>query len=51
MPDDHCSVCGFGPHAYRLECPECTRRWEEMQCRELRERLFGPIVVREPLSG
>jgi hypothetical protein len=29
------------PQSFRFECPECARRWEEMECRQLRERLFA----------
>jgi hypothetical protein len=40
-PDLRCWTCGALPQAFRFACPECARRWEEMECRELRERLFG----------
>jgi len=40
-PDLRCWTCGALPQAFRFTCPECARRWEEMECRELRERLFG----------
>jgi hypothetical protein len=35
-----CWMCGATEHVFRFECPECMRRWEETECRELRERLF-----------
>ena len=37
-------MCGSPAHVFRFECPECTRRWEETECRELRDRLF-PIAL------
>jgi hypothetical protein len=40
-PDQYCWHCGAQPQAFRFACPECARRWEEMECRQLRERLFG----------
>jgi hypothetical protein len=51
VPDDNCTICGSTAQAFRLECPECIRRWDELLCRQLRERLFGPVLVREPLRG
>ena len=35
-----CWMCGAQAHVFRFDCPECTRRWEDTECRELRERLF-----------
>ncbi|HWM12761.1 MAG TPA: hypothetical protein VNO82_25600 [Solirubrobacteraceae bacterium] len=40
-PDRRCLSCGALPQAFCFDCPECARRWEEMECRQLRERLFG----------
>jgi len=43
VPDETpepCWMCGATEHVFRFECPECMRRWEETECRELRERLF-----------
>ena len=40
-PEHRCWTCGAEPHTFRFECAECTRRWEETECRELRARLFG----------
>jgi hypothetical protein len=37
-------MCDAAPHAFRFDCPECMRRWEDTACRELRERLF-PIAT------
>jgi predicted nucleic acid-binding Zn ribbon protein len=39
-PDRRCVTCGALPQAFDFACEECTRRWEEMECRQLRERLF-----------
>jgi hypothetical protein len=25
---------------FHFDCPECLSRWEDAECRELRERLF-----------
>jgi hypothetical protein len=33
-------MCGAPADVFRFECPECSRRWEDAECRELRERLF-----------
>jgi hypothetical protein len=41
-------MCGATVRVFRFDCPECLRRWEDSECRELRERLF-PVVVPEPL--
>jgi hypothetical protein len=35
---------GQDPRAF---CMECEMRWEEMECRQLRERLFGVAQVAE----
>ncbi len=37
-----CWLCGTPPHSWNFECPECARKWDEIECQELRERLFGP---------
>jgi hypothetical protein len=47
MPDvltneQGCWLCGTPPHAWNFDCPECARKWDEIECQELRERLFGP---------
>jgi hypothetical protein len=42
MPDEPCWMCGAAEQLFRSECPECMRRWEDSECRELRERLFPP---------
>ena len=39
-----CWMCGATAQVFRFECPECQRRWEDTECRELRERLF-PVEV------
>ena len=39
-----CWMCGADAQVFRFDCPECTRRWEDTECRELRERLF-PVEV------
>jgi hypothetical protein len=41
---DPCWMCDSPAHVFRFECPECVRRWEETECRELRERLF-PVAT------
>ena len=46
---DACWVCGSTASVFRFECPECLRRWEDMLCRELRERLF-PVTTAKPLE-
>ncbi len=40
-PEEPCWLCDTPAHAFNFECPECLRRWDEIECRELRERLFG----------
>jgi hypothetical protein len=43
VPDETlepCWMCGATAHSFRFECPECQRRWEDTECRELRDRLF-----------
>ncbi len=37
-------MCGATAHVFRFDCPECRRRWEDTECRELRERLF-PVAT------
>jgi hypothetical protein len=44
-----CWMCGAAASVFRFDCPECMRRWEDTECRELRERLF-PVAAPEPLS-
>lgn len=39
-----CWMCDSPAHAFRFDCPECRQRWEDTECRELRERLF-PVAV------
>jgi hypothetical protein len=41
-------MCGATAQVFRSECPECMRRWEDTECRELRDRLF-PVEAPEPL--
>jgi hypothetical protein len=41
-------MCGVAAHVFRFDCPECTRRWEDTECRELRERLF-PVATHASL--
>ena len=38
-------MCGATEQLYRSDCPECMRRWEDDECRELRDRLFPPTSV------
>jgi hypothetical protein len=45
---ERCWMCDSPAHTYLFDCPECTRRWEDTECRELRERLF-PVSAPEPL--
>ena len=28
-----CWMCGATAHMFRFDCPECTRRWEDTECR------------------
>ena len=46
MPEtpDPCWMCGAPAQMFQFDCPECTRRWEDTECRELRERLF-PVAT------
>jgi hypothetical protein len=44
---DPCWMCGVPASVIRFDCPECVRRWEETECRELRERLF-PVSTPDP---
>jgi hypothetical protein len=37
-------MCDAPASAFRFDCPECVRRWEDAECRELRDRLF-PVEV------
>lgn len=39
-----CWMCGSATSVFRFDCPECARRWEDIECNELRERLF-PVEV------
>jgi hypothetical protein len=43
-------MCDAPAHAFRFDCPECVRRWEDTECRELRQRLFGEFAELEPLT-
>jgi hypothetical protein len=45
-----CWLCNTPAHAFNFECPECRRRWDEIECRELRERLFGPPTTPEAVT-
>jgi hypothetical protein len=48
-PETSCIGCGAPRGEFRFDCPVCLRRWEEVECRELRERLFGlPVGPHEP---
>jgi hypothetical protein len=42
-----CWMCDAPASAFRFDCPECVRRWEDAECDELRERLFP---VARPVS-
>ena len=33
-------MCSAAAQVFHFDCPECVRRWEDAECRELRERLF-----------
>ena len=39
-------MCGATARVFLLDCPECRRRWEDEECRQLRERLF-PVAAPE----
>jgi hypothetical protein len=41
---DFCWMCGAAASVFRFDCQECVRRWEDTECRELRERLF-PVAA------
>jgi hypothetical protein len=41
--DGRCPSCGVAGHDRGAFCIECEMRREEMECRQLRERLFGVI--------
>jgi hypothetical protein len=45
MPDEPCWMCGAAEQLFRSEWPECMRRWEDSECRELRERLFPSATL------
>ena len=45
--DPRCPFCGAMGQDPRAFCMECEMRWEEMECRQLRERLFGVAQVAE----
>lgn len=47
-PIEPCWMCGATELVFRFDCPECRRRWEDAECRELRERLF-PVATPELL--
>jgi hypothetical protein len=44
-----CWMCGSPASVFRFDCPECRRRWEDIECSELRERLF-PVEVPPALT-
>jgi hypothetical protein len=44
VSDEFCWRCGATAHVLRSDCPECLRRWEDAECRELSERLF-PVAA------
>jgi hypothetical protein len=41
--DGRCPFCGVAGRDPGASCLECEMRWEEMECRQLRERLFGVV--------
>jgi hypothetical protein len=47
--NEPCWMCSATAHVFRFDCPECRRRWEDAECRELRERLF-PVAAPELLN-
>jgi hypothetical protein len=47
--NEPCWMCGATAQVFRFDCPECRRRWEDAECRELRERLF-PVAAPELLN-
>ena len=51
MPEatEPCWMCGATADVFRFDCPECVRRWEDTECRQLRERLF-PLAAPQALS-
>jgi hypothetical protein len=58
MPDEHrsvsdsrCPFCGAIAQETAGFCLSCELRWEEMECRQLRERLFGIIDAPDPFAA
>jgi hypothetical protein len=49
--DSRCPFCGVAAPDPGAFCLECEMRWEEMECRQLRERLFGVFGAPDLLSG
>jgi hypothetical protein len=41
--DGRCPFCGVAGRDPGASCLDCEMRWEEMECRQLRERLFGVV--------
>ena len=55
MPDEQhpasescCPFCGTAAKDTGSFCLQCEMRWEEMECRQLRERLFGVVSGSDP---
>ena len=58
MPEEHnpaldprCPFCGTAAQDTGAFCLHCEMRWEEMECRQLRERLFGVVSGSDPLNA
>ena len=57
VPDEHhhpalenrCPFCGTVGQYAGAFCLACELRWEEMECRQLRERLFGVVSAPDPM--
>jgi hypothetical protein len=43
-----CPFCGAPGQDAAGFCLSCELRWEEMECRQLRERLFGVVSMPDP---
>jgi hypothetical protein len=46
--DSGCPFCGSAAQDTAGFCLSCELRWEEMECRQLRERLFGIVDAADP---
>jgi hypothetical protein len=46
--DTRCPFCGTSGLEVGAVCRTCESRWEEMECRELRYRLFGFFSEPDP---